>query len=86
MSVRSRVPQYTRVQFAAMTDAEVRRHVADVMREVRAAKARGDTRSLTYLYKALPGSMKTQEMKRRILPFEFDAYKKRAPKARRPAK
>lgn len=82
MSVRSRIKQFTKAQFAAMSAAEVERHVASVLREASAAKKRGDTRDLTYLYKALPGDRKTPEMKRRILPFDLSTYKKKA-KAKR---
>ena len=77
MSVRQKVKQYTKAQFEAMSESQKKKHVADVLREVEAAKALGRTKDLTYLYKALPGDMKTQEMKKRILPFDFSNYKKK---------
>ena len=77
MSVRKRIPTYTKAQFAAMPKRAVDAHVAAVLREAAAAKARGDRRSLTYLYKALPGDRKTKEMKAKILPFDLSDYKKK---------
>lgn len=73
MSVRSRVKQYTKAQFAAMTKAEVDKHVANVLKEAKTA----ERKDLTYLYKALPGDRKTPEMKEKILPYEFSKYKKK---------
>jgi hypothetical protein len=82
MSVRKRIPAYTKEQFAAMTKRAVDAHVAAVLREAEAAKARGDRSSLTYLYKSLPGDRKTKEMKEKILPFDLSVYKKKKVKAR----
>lgn len=77
-SVRQRVKQHTKAQFAAMTKTEVDKHVANVLKEAKTA----DTKDLTYLYKALPGDRKTPEMKSKLLPFEFSKYKKTLPRSK----
>ena len=74
---------YTKAEFAAMSKRAVDEHVADILREAAAAKARGDTGRLTYIYKALPGDRKTKEMKARILPFDLTEYKKKVKVPRR---
>lgn len=78
MSVRTRIKSHTKAQLAAMTQGEVDRHVQDILKEVETIK-----RDLTYLYKALPGDRKTDEMKAFILPFEFSRYKKAPPKTKK---
>ena len=89
-SVRARVKQLTKAQLSAMTKAQVEAHVAAVLAAVEEEKAAGRTKDLAYLYKALPGDRKSPEMKKRILPFDMDDYKKKvgpgAKKARKAKK
>mgnify|MGYP000339046227 CR=1 FL=1 len=81
MSVRKTIKQLTKSQLSGMSDNEVRRHVREILAAVDEEKAAGRTKDLVYLYKALPGDRKTDEMKKRILPFDMNDYKKKKPKA-----
>lgn len=78
-SVRARIKQYTKAELASMSGQDIEKHVAHIMQAVKQEKAAGRTKDLGYLYKALPGKWKTDEMKRRILPFDMKDYKKKVP-------
>lgn len=82
-SVRTRVKQLTKTQISAMSDADVDALQAKILSIVEEEKKAGRTKDLAYLYKALPGDRKTDEMKKRILPFNMNDYKKSVPKPKK---
>ena len=82
-SIRARVEDFTKAQYAKMSKRQVDNHVRKIREAAREEKAAGRTQHLSYLYKALPGHLKTDEMKREILPFDMKDFRKSVPKAKK---